>query len=35
MAEAAGLDAPITGVTVFKEGARAARGVVNLEPGSV
>ena len=34
MAEGAGLDAPITGVTVFKEGARVQRGgVVNLEPG--
>jgi hypothetical protein len=34
MAGGAGLDAPITGVTVFKEGARVQRGgVVNLEPG--
>ena len=34
MAEGAGLDVPITGVTVFKEGARVQRGgVVNLEPG--
>jgi len=34
MAEGTGLDAPIAGVTVFKDGARVQRGgVVNLEPG--
>jgi uncharacterized protein (TIGR02231 family) len=34
MAEGTGLDAPIAGVTVFKDGARVQRGgVVSLEPG--
>ena len=34
VAEGTGLDAPIAGVTVFKDGARVQRGgVVNLEPG--
>lgn len=34
MAEGPGLDAPIAGVTVFKDGARVQRaGVVSLEPG--
>ena len=34
MAEGTGLDAPITGVTVFKDGARVQRGgAVDLEPG--
>jgi len=34
MAEGTGLDAPITAVTVFQDGARVVRsGVVNVEPG--
>lgn len=34
MAEDSGLDAPITAVTVFRDGARVTRsGVVNVEPG--
>ena len=34
MAEGTGLDAPITAVTVFKDGARVQRsGTVSVEPG--